>query len=851
LTSGGAIAAGDNFSLALKSDGTVWGWCANCSGQLGIGNVTTPQVVPVRALITGVRAIGVAGGYVGFAARRDGTLWSCGSSTNGVTGNGANGPTYSSPVQVSNLNRTTRVSVGHSYNALALDLDGVVWAWGRDDFGQIGDGVVGASEPRTVPTKVSEASFLWKVATPVMNVDSGTYNDTKTVTITCATPSAEIHYTTNGVDPTQSDALVSGSITVDQGMTLKAKAWQGTLAPSNVGMETYVLNLLAPAASPLGGTYASDQSVSLSYTRTTGVTIRYTTDNTTVTESSPAYTSPIPISRFTVLRAATFKPGWQTVAGSATSWTYVMKVGAPVLLPGGGTYTSAQNVTISTATPGAILHYTLDGTEPTDASPTIASGGTLSVPASATLNARGFKANYDASDIVSAAYTIALGTVASPTVNPPAGTYSAAQSVTLSTSTAGAVIRYTLDGTDPSSSSPIYFGPVTVDWTSTLKARAFKADYVPSAVTTAAYTVTVANTVSPPTMSPAPGRYTTARTVTLSSATVGATIYYTLNGVDPTTSSASVASGGTVTVSGPMQLRAMAGKSGMTSSPVRRGDYSISGAISSADNHSVVLKTDGTVWAWGSNNVGQLGNGTTSTTVVKNPTQVPGLAGFVAVSCNGNSGTNGWSLAVSSGGTVWSWGLNSSGQLGDGTTTTRSSPVQVSNASMTGVVDVSAGSTHTLALTSTGAVWAWGGGLERPARHRHYREQLHTGPGSRLGRSSLDRCRRHQRRGPLVVRLEVRRHHRELGPQHERPPRGRYDEPTKLPGSGLGPLGNRRHRGGPGAHAGPQDRRRSYGDAMGLGRDGRVLRPSNDRPDADLPDGGGPQPDRSEGARCL
>src|SRR6185436_7579276 len=83
------------------------------------------------------------------------------------------------------------------------------------------------------------------------------------------------------------------------------------------------------------------------------------------------------------------------------------------------------------------------------------------------------------------------------------------------------------------------------------------------------------------------------------------------------------------------------------------------------------------------------------------PVQVTGLTGVTAIASGAYH-----SLALKSDGTVWAWGYNYYGTLGDGTTTTRSTPVQVSG--LTGVIAVSAGTLHSLALKSDGTVWAWG-----------------------------------------------------------------------------------------------------------------------------------------------
>ncbi|MGB9825198.1 MAG: invasin domain 3-containing protein, partial [Desulfofundulus sp.] len=116
-------------------------------------------------------------------------------------------------------------------------------------------------------------------------------------------------------------------------------------------------------------------------------------------------------------------------------------------------------------------------------------------------------------------------------------------------------------------------------------------------------------------------------------------------------------------------------------------------------SHSLEVKSDGTVWAWGNNNFGQLGDGTTINHAT--PVQVKNLTGVVAVAAGYYH-----SLALKSDGTVWAWGSNHYGQLGDGTTTDRYTPVQVQN--LTDVVAVAANDFYSLALKSDGTVWAWG-----------------------------------------------------------------------------------------------------------------------------------------------
>lgn len=113
------------------------------------------------------------------------------------------------------------------------------------------------------------------------------------------------------------------------------------------------------------------------------------------------------------------------------------------------------------------------------------------------------------------------------------------------------------------------------------------------------------------------------------------------------------------------------------------------------------MKRDGTVWSWGANQFGQLGLGTTTNT--NRPQPIPGLSGVASISARMGYHT----LALKDDGTVWAWGDNDHGQIGDGTVNTvRTTPVQVNG--LTDVAAISTGGYHSLALKEDGTVWAWG-----------------------------------------------------------------------------------------------------------------------------------------------
>jgi alpha-tubulin suppressor-like RCC1 family protein len=127
-------------------------------------------------------------------------------------------------------------------------------------------------------------------------------------------------------------------------------------------------------------------------------------------------------------------------------------------------------------------------------------------------------------------------------------------------------------------------------------------------------------------------------------------------------------------------------------------------AVAAGNGHDLALRSDGTVWAWGDNRWGELGNGTT--TPSSTPVQVINLTGAVSIAAGYTH-----SLVVLSDGTVWGFGLNGAGQLGNGTptdiNTAVSTPVQTLG--LTGVRSVAAGGSHSLAIRNDGSVWAWGG----------------------------------------------------------------------------------------------------------------------------------------------
>ena len=367
-TSVQAIGAADTHSHATKTDGTVWAWGHNQLSEAGDGTTTSPRKVPVQTGSLSSMTRVDAGGSNGFAwdasnalkawgwngegelgdgtttnranpvsisgmstvvslhgglghtvaAKADGSAWAWGLNTYGQIGDTTT-TSRTAPVQVSALDSVVSISAGY-YFSVAVSSDGRVWTWGNNSEGQLGDGTYAT---RKAPVQLSDASFAWRVATPTLGPAGGSFTANVTVTGACVTPAATIHYTTNGVDPTDSDPTIAtgSTVAVTQTTTLKAKAWLAGMPASSMASATYTLTVVAPSFSPFGTTYASAQNVTLS-TTTGNATIRYTTDGTTPTASSPVYASPIAVSTGMTLKAIGLKTGWTTSAAATSTYTF-------------------------------------------------------------------------------------------------------------------------------------------------------------------------------------------------------------------------------------------------------------------------------------------------------------------------------------------------------------------------------------------------------------------------------------------------------------------------------------------------------------------------------------------------
>ena len=158
--------------------------------------------------------------------------------------------------------------------------------------------------------------------------------------------------------------------------------------------------------------------------------------------------------------------------------------------------------------------------------------------------------------------------VSTPTFDPPGGTYSGDQEVSIRCATLGVTILYTTDGTEPHSGSSVYKDPIEIFKHTTIKAKAFRNGFKDSKTAKATYNVSVVT----PTFSPEGGQYTSEQSVRITCATYGATIRYTTDGKEPTSSSTVYNS--PINVDGHTMLKAKAFKDGWIESSTASASYS-------------------------------------------------------------------------------------------------------------------------------------------------------------------------------------------------------------------------------------------------------------------------------------
>ena len=324
-------------------------------------------------------------------------------------------------------------------------------------------------------------------ATPTFTPAPGTYTAGQSVTLQDATAAAKIYYTVNGAAPTAASTLYTKAISVTATTTIKAIATASGYGTSAVASGTYTITPPAatPKFTPAPGTYTTTQAVTLT-DATKSATIYYTVDGSQPTTKSSVYAKAISVAATETINAIATATGYSSSATATATYTITPPAATPGFSPAPGTFTAAQVVSLTDATANATIYYTVDGTTPSAKSAVYQSP--LNLQATTTVKAIATAANHTQSAVASGTFTINLPAAAAPAFSPAPGVYSSAQTVTLTDKTANASIRYTLDGSVPTSSSTLYTAPIP-SVSGTVNAIATAPGYKASAVATGVYSI--------------------------------------------------------------------------------------------------------------------------------------------------------------------------------------------------------------------------------------------------------------------------------------------------------------------------------------------------------------------------
>lgn len=372
------------------------------------------------------------------------------------------------------------------------------------------------------------------VATPSLSKIGGSFYDEIDVEVDCATDGASIYYTTNGDDPLTGTLLEGGTIHIAQNTTLRVIATKDGWVNSSVVLEVFDFHTATPTITPGTSSIENNETfyVTLSCS-TTDAKIYYTTNGTDPTTSSAVYSDPIAISTSTVIKAYASKTGWEDSQIATAIYTEKGIVQAPTFTPAGGTYTTSQTLNISCEA-GATIYYTTDGSDPTTSATVKEYNGEISLDRNTTIRAYAYMDGMTNSSVISGTYNF---NVQSPKFTPaPSGTYNQNQEITISCDTEGAYVHYTTDGINYTTINGSE--TITISQTTNIKAYATKDGWNNSNVADYTYTYKVETPTSEIHSNGfINGQFENTATIELDCDTDNATIYYTIDGTVPTTSS--------------------------------------------------------------------------------------------------------------------------------------------------------------------------------------------------------------------------------------------------------------------------------------------------------------------------
>jgi len=649
------------FGLGLLSNGSLYAWGQNNFGQLG-QNDTTNRSSPVQVVLApAFTQIGVGLGN-GYAIKNDGTLWAIGRNAFGTLGNNST-TDLSSLVQVGSSSLWTSVS-GTRLGTLAIQTPGTLWAWGNDATGSLGlNTTVGSSY--STPVQVGALSLWTRVA-------GG--ND---FSLAIQTPGTLWAWGNNGngqlglsnftdrSSPTQVGALTSWTrIAAGNGFSgfiqSSGTLWMcGYNAQGQLGNNstTFQLSLIQVGALSVWTQVSCGDKFTLALQ-----------SNGTLWSWGNNSFGRLGINTSTVNISSPVQ------VGTTSTWTNIFC----------GYYNAVA----------------------------VQSNGTLWTWGSNSYGQLGTNTS-TLSNISSPVQVGSLGNWALPTGYIGQGFWtwasSSNQSYAWGRNQFGQLGQNSTSV--PSASSPlqIALGAAATNLTATKIASSYYTGYaIQSPGTLWAWGNNSIGQL---------GTNTTTRSNALGAVQVGAINYWTqISAGANIGQAAGIQSPGTLWAWG-NNLYGQLGLSNVTdrSSPTQVGTLSTWTQISCGYIHTAAIQTPGTLWAWGNNSYGQLGNNSAGP-IVYSPIQIGTASNWSRISCGYQ-----YTIALQSNGTLWTWGLNSFGQLGYDTTSYRSSATQIGTVGVwTGFLTGSQNSFWGAAINSNNNLYVWGNNSNRILNSNYY-----------------------------------------------------------------------------------------------------------------------------------
>ena len=714
-----AITAGINHSIALKDDGTLWAWGDNTYGQLGLGTYNDRHSTPVQLdCISDVVAI-AAGREHTVVLKNDGTVWAWGHNGNGQLGDGT-GERSLTPVQVHGLSDVKAISAGERYTA-AVKNDGTVWIWGEDLYAQSNNAnyshnyipvqieisdvtAVSAAYEHTVALKNDGTVWVWG------NNSCGQLGNGEDTLSGSAAP-VQVAYLSN---VTAISANWQNTVALKDDGTVWAWGWNGygQLGDGTYSEKHYPARVarLSDAAAISAGMYHSVALKSDGTVWAWGVNWDGQLGNGGIGDNS---NTPVQVlgqygEGFLNLGGTELSPpstGTKPMVATSGGHTVALKKDGTVWAWGWNEQGQlGDGTTTDRLTPvqAVGLHNVTSIAVSNQHSAALKSDGTVWAWGWNSSGQLGTNSGMSIQSLTPVQVGGLYGVTA----------IAAGDSHTLALTNDGTVWAWgsnwdgqlgTGDGTNYSRYTPVQVADLY-----NVTAIAASADYslaVKSDGTAWAWGKNSYGQLGDGTTAT---RHTPVQVVGLSD----------VRAVSAARDSAAaiINDDGTAWAWGAN----WSGKLGDGTSTNRHSPVQVVGLdniaeISLGNSHTMAVKNDGTLWAWGSNFNGELGIGSESVWGSNTPIEVTSISDVTAIAVGE------WhTIAVKKDGTVWAWGENDGGQLGDGTTTHRSTPAQVISAYDTGLLTlgsstsstrpmVAAGSSHTVALKNDGTVWAWGG----------------------------------------------------------------------------------------------------------------------------------------------